>query len=401
MNSLSLLTCTSEQHQYICESVGRSDACTDTMSFTVDEYDITLCKAHELAECPICCLSFRSINEEIAATPSDRDIGVFIPEPDLLEWYEKMKKNMPRAFDPDDTIFGDDQGQHPYGTKLRTFFDEDPLHPMECFVLGSKWQVEESDIPGVPTALADGKEPMYAVLLNGERTQIGLMDAHQGEEGEWIVDTKRVKRESDKIIINERLDMLARFNGNHHKIQNGDERKEWDESESTWQAQNKRIRRALKELNTVASVSSWTNSHDTFLIEFVKQCFTPFEYETIMQYHVGDFSTKACGSFSIEERVRSFPATAYQNSRNNNFHARLTIAKMAIYHLKDHLGGVILANKRGTKYQAIEYIGFHVAQGVPCINIQYGIDPEGIKNPEDFLREFDCKILIHHEFLLH
>ena len=59
---------------------------------------------------------------------------------------------------------------------------------------------------------------------------------------------------------------------------------------------------------------------------------------------------------------------------------------MAIYHLKENLGGVILTNQRGTKFQAIEFNGNCTSQGVPCIDINYALDPEGVDRPMDYLR---------------
>lgn len=92
---------------------------------------------------------------------------------------------------------------------------------MECYVLGSKWQVEEGCYEGViPTMLPDGREPVYAVLLNGEPSWIPLMSAHEGEDGDWMVDTAR--QMDNGTIINERLDMLARLNGSHHTDKDDD-----------------------------------------------------------------------------------------------------------------------------------------------------------------------------------
>eukprot|EP00804_Cyclotella_cryptica_P006950 CCRYP_007084-RA/>CCRYP_007084-RA protein AED:0.40 eAED:0.40 QI:287/1/1/1/0/0.5/2/21/370 len=354
-----------------------------------DEYGRMFCKAHNLATCPICCVCFQAINDEIDATPSDRDVGIFIPETDLLQWFDTIKTKIPDAFEQEDTLFGEDAGQHSYGTKLRTFFDEDPEHPMECYILGSKWISEDA-------MFADRREPVYVVLLNGELSQINLVSAHEGDEGDWIVDTKRMKRGNESVIINERLDMLARLNSSHHADKCGGDNDNsvldgrsgklvGDSGLLSVEEQNIRIHRGLKALNTPESVCKWDNPmHGEFLEEFLMYSFTPFEYETILQYPHG-----GCGSGTIEDQVVTFPSSSSANGEwhgNYNFYARLSIAKMAIHFLKDNLGGVILANRRGTKYQAIEFYNICATQGVPCISIQYGIDPEGIKNATEFLR---------------
>jgi hypothetical protein len=89
---------------------------------------------------------------------------------------------------------------------------------------------------------------------------------------------------------------------------------------------------------------------------------------------------------TLEDCVKLFPSSTNLKDQDcNNFKARIALAKMAIYHVKENLGGVVLANKRGTKFQAIEFINPCKSHGVPCISIQYGVDPEGIDRPKDFL----------------
>lgn len=325
-------------------------------------------------------MSFESINEEIDATTSDRDVGVFLPDQVLLDWFDKMKKKMPRAFSPDDTLFGDDAGQHRYGTKLKTFFDDDPEKPIECYVLGSKWQLEDCRYPGIPTTFADGREPVYAVLMNGQPTQINFMDAHEGEYGWRVVESRKKLKKESGTILNERLDMLARLNSSHHTNDESDDRVD-DCNINSLELQNARIQRALKTMHLAQELVTWGgNDYSKFLDEFLDNCFTPEECAHIMMYTSGDDSTA-----SFEDKIKSFPA-GEDVQDGNNFYARIAIAKMAIYHTKENLGGVILANKRGTKFQAIEFCGFCASQGIPCISIQYGVDPEGIDRTEDFLR---------------
>eukprot|EP00956_Cyclotella_meneghiniana_P029811 scaffold73360_cov61-Cyclotella_meneghiniana.AAC.9 len=269
---------------------------------------------------------------------------------------------------------------------------------MECYVLGSKWQVEEDRYDGmIPTMLPEGREPMYAVLLNGEPSFIPLTSAHEGEDGDWMVDTtkKRVKM-GNGTIINERFDMLARLNGSHHtnKDDDTDEKEvkvdelsddDYDSKPRSLEVLNARIHRALKSINTAEKLDTWGREvHDKFLKDFLSYCFTPYEQSVIMQR---DATSKERDNSSIEESIKSFPSSLGRDRQtDNNFCARVALAKMAIYHLKENLGGVILTNQRGTKFQAIEFNGNCTSQGVPCIDIHYAVDPEGIDRTMDYLR---------------
>ena len=92
-----------------------------------------------------------------------------------------MQERYPQVFTPDDTLFGSDEGQHPYGTKLLAYFDDDPNKPIRCEVRGSRWK-SESEFAG----MADNREPVYVVYVDGELSQIALTSAH--EEGGWQVE---------------------------------------------------------------------------------------------------------------------------------------------------------------------------------------------------------------------
>ena len=50
---------------------------------------------------------------------------------------------MPDIFTADDKIFGKDAGQHPQGTKLMTFFDDDPKKQcvVKLRVLDGNWNL--------------------------------------------------------------------------------------------------------------------------------------------------------------------------------------------------------------------------------------------------------------------
>jgi len=61
-----------------------------------------------------------------------------------------MQQLLPQIFTPDDKLFGTQGRQHELGTKLKTFFDDDPNKPMHCEVAGSRWKIEYGE-----------REPVY------------------------------------------------------------------------------------------------------------------------------------------------------------------------------------------------------------------------------------------------
>eukprot|EP00979_Chaetoceros_neogracilis_P006454 scaffold1311_cov195-Chaetoceros_neogracile.AAC.1 len=104
--------------------------------------------------------------------PTEADVGRFIPTSQLVQWHTTMKLKFPDIYTADDKLFGIQKKMHGLGTKLKTFFDDDPDKPMNCEVVGSRWQVEFGD-----------RQPMYVVLMGHELTQIAFSSAH--EEGGW------------------------------------------------------------------------------------------------------------------------------------------------------------------------------------------------------------------------
>lgn len=70
--------------------------------------------------------------------PTIEDVGRFISKSQLIHWHRKMQQRFPQIFTPDDKLFGTQGRPHELGTKLMTFFDDDPNKPMNCEVVGSR-----------------------------------------------------------------------------------------------------------------------------------------------------------------------------------------------------------------------------------------------------------------------
>lgn len=114
--------------------------------------------------------------EEEQGDPTAADDGVFLSDEELYEWHRSMQVKLPQVFPKDDKLFGDIGNQHPFGTKIMAWFDDDPNKPMRMEVRGSRWMIEYGD-----------KTPVYVVKpqSSSELTQIPLISAH--EEGGWMV----------------------------------------------------------------------------------------------------------------------------------------------------------------------------------------------------------------------
>lgn len=121
---------------------------------------------------------FGGFGGEEQGDPTSADEGKFLEDEELHAWHRSMQAKYPQVFTADDKLFGDASGgtQHGMGTKLMTWFDDDPNKPMRVEVRGSRWKIEYGD-----------RSPVYVVKFKdqSELTQIELTSAH--EDGGWKV----------------------------------------------------------------------------------------------------------------------------------------------------------------------------------------------------------------------
>ena len=292
----------------------------------------------------------------------------------------------------EDKVFGNDSCQHSYGTKLLAHFDDDPNKPMNSIVVGSRWKKDDLDLPGMQSYYIDGREPMYVIWMNGELSQIGLMDAHvtEGYTG-WKVVGKDTN-------VNARLDALARAHQNNSKNDEDSHAGEEDDDDSIdsnvkkndeTATLNKNIRRTLAVIHDEEQFDPWDKSaHGIFLDQFLMHLFTQAERDRILT----DGSSE---SDNIAEEIIAYPMEeSCLHSHERSFYTRLAIAKMVVYYAKEKYGAIIVQNARRTKFQAIEFNNWYMSQHlVPCISITYATDPEGIDNPTLYLSGEKIKIL--------
>ena len=103
--------------------------------------------------------------------PTQADVGKFIPQGELQKWWKEMAKKYP-------DVWGDDPcpQQHAAGTKLVSYFDNDPNKPQRVEVMGSKFERE----------FPSGRYAFYVVRFkdSNELSKVHLTAAH---EEDWKV----------------------------------------------------------------------------------------------------------------------------------------------------------------------------------------------------------------------
>ena len=76
--------------------------------------------------------------DQEADDPLPEDVGIFISQADLEEWWSAMQQRYPGIFPEEEKVMK----QYPEGTKLMTYFDGDPDKPIRLTILGSKFRNE-------------------------------------------------------------------------------------------------------------------------------------------------------------------------------------------------------------------------------------------------------------------
>ena len=114
--------------------------------------------------------------EEDNDDPTPADIGRFIPQAELQEWWTFMQRKYPQIFPASDPC---PSKQLTKGTKVRNYFDGDRSKEMNAIILGSKMKKE---------SFSPEEYPMYVVRCppsSHELSYIHLTEAH--EEDGWKV----------------------------------------------------------------------------------------------------------------------------------------------------------------------------------------------------------------------
>eukprot|EP00933_Yihiella_yeosuensis_P065753 TRINITY_DN69723_c0_g1_i1.p1 TRINITY_DN69723_c0_g1~~TRINITY_DN69723_c0_g1_i1.p1 ORF type:complete len:161 (-),score=22.75 TRINITY_DN69723_c0_g1_i1:317-799(-) len=98
-----------------------------------------VCQAHGLAVCHMCCVDYGYMNEEFLDTAENEDMrGHFLTDKEIKQWFEQDKQKHPQIYEDDDTAFGQDSTQHAFGTRLLSYFDDDPARPIRLIIVGSR-----------------------------------------------------------------------------------------------------------------------------------------------------------------------------------------------------------------------------------------------------------------------
>jgi hypothetical protein len=279
--------------------------------------------------------------EEDNGDPTRADEGKFIPDSELREWWSGMQQKYPEIYKTEDKLFGTDGAQHKFGTKLMTYFDDDPNKPIRLIVRGSRWAEDPYSFSG------SIQTPMYVVKYrkSTELSQIVLDSAH--EEAGWRVgwDIDDGEEEDDVIPVQD--------------METSDDEVCGEECV------------ALPEWNT--------NSNGLFTDAFLKSSFTPEEREIL-----------ASGSTGLYQNLTQ----ATKSASSINFEVRAIAMRILLEYSQHYKGGVIVKTERGTKFQAMEFIGPHEGPGsVPYLQITYAIDSASIDNAMFFLRDEEYTII--------
>ena len=103
--------------------------------------------------------------------PTQADVGRFIPQGKLEQWWKEMAKKYPQ-------VWGNDPcpKQHAAGTKLVSYFDDDPNKPQRVEVMGSKFDHE----------FPSGQYAFYVVRFK-DSTELSKVHLTAAHEEDWKV----------------------------------------------------------------------------------------------------------------------------------------------------------------------------------------------------------------------
>ena len=100
------------------------------------------------------------------ATP--RDVGKFLSQTELEAWWGEMQRKYPQVFLPSDPC----PKQHTFGTKIMSYFDEDPNKPIRVEIVGSKFR-------------NDGGKYAFYVIKYKDSEELAFVHFTSGHEEDW------------------------------------------------------------------------------------------------------------------------------------------------------------------------------------------------------------------------
>lgn len=279
--------------------------------------------------------------------PQVSDVGFFIEETILSDWWNVTKAKFPQLFEDDEKQFP----QHSFGTKLRAYFN-DPQKPIQVSIVGSKMFSDGARYYGGE----NDKTPYYIVKYRGCcYTELGLiayLDAHEDDEED----------------IN--LTSYSRWRVGWNDVDEKDE--EYDKLVEI--ASTNRLKKENEEEGVVldynSSMDNWEKEDGPFADAFWMISFTPSEQKQL-----------------TKQQIRSKNISLVDN---DNITLRKLLMRLVLAWEDDSAGGAIITNKRRTKFQVIEFYGPIKEEKnkvtIPIVDIQYG-NAANMNDAELFLRD--------------
>jgi len=279
------------------------------------------------------------MDEEQEQYASPADERKFLSEEELQVWWREMQQKHPSIYGPDDLLFGRDRTQHALGTKIMTYFDDDPNRPMRFTIRGSRWVRESSS----PWGGSSEKTPMYVVKMHGsnnELDQIELGSVH--EEGGWKVGWDIEDDEDDD-----------------------DDEDSFDDDE---------VEKIAEDYEDDAKEDEHVHQNKIGLEQWCLETDGPIA-DSFLHWTFASGDEIIGGNDDPEKDAQSL------------------LMRIVRAYVVDGMGGVILQNTRETKFQAIEFnCPMKSHNGEPLIQISYAIGPDK-EGAQYFLRGEELAIL--------